>query len=109
MTVSLSGTGTLEHPVHRVPRELGAVGEVELGREVLAIRFDGLRAETEIRRDLAGGHSRTDLLEDFELSIGQAIDRAVIFEAIDADRTRQHAFTHPRAQIVFSAQDLSDG
>lgn len=91
-----------------MPRELGAVRQIQFGLEVFAVRLDRLRTEFKSGRDLTRRHPGADLLEDFEFTIRESVDRAMILKAIDANRTSQHAFSHTRAQIVLAAENFTN-
>lgn len=63
------------YPAHCEPDQFRRGPDVELLFDVHAMDFDGLGADVEPGRNLFRSQAAANELEDFELTIGQLLDR----------------------------------
>src|SRR5437763_14954967 len=79
--------------------ELVAALEVELLLDVLAVGLDGLDAEEELVGDLAGAEAFPDHAEDFQLAVGEALQRRCLGFG-GAGAGGEHAVEHLALDLV---------
>lgn len=82
--LGVGGGGVVHAVLHGVADEFAAVGEAELGFDVLAVGFDGFYGEAEAFGDFAGADALPDELVDLELTVGEALDGGEDFFALAA-------------------------
>ena len=97
------------HILESVLHQFGAVLQVQLVLDVLAVGFDGADTEAKLLGDLPRTAPFADETEDFEFAVGQIINGGAARLHAPAYELVQHAALHFVAQENFPGNDVADG